>query len=147
MLVAEPGLMRRLRADAGDLLTAFAANGNLEGTRMLLDLGLDPASVTGANDPYNGILRGATALHAAAWKMSHNVVGLLLERGAPVEARTAKGHSPLQLAVAACVHSYWTESRSLTSITMLVEAGAATGDIPIPTGYAEADEYLKQHGA
>ena len=67
---------------------------------------------------------------------------LLIERGAPVNARDAKERTPLMLAVKACVDSYWTGRRSPASVDALLRAGASTADVLIPSGYAEVDELL-----
>jgi ankyrin repeat protein len=42
----------------------------------------------------------------AAWKLRADLVQLLLERGAPVDAKDGKGRTSLMLAVKACVDSY-----------------------------------------
>jgi hypothetical protein len=47
------------------------------------------------------------------------------------------------MAIRACVDSYWTEWRSTKSIAPLLEAGASTEGVTIPTGYDEADALLR----
>jgi ankyrin repeat protein len=74
-------------------------------------------------------------------------VKLLLERGANVEAQDAKGRTPLALAVLACVDSYWTDRRSPESVKMLLDAGASVKAARFPSGYAQVDDLLRQHGA
>ena len=60
---------------------------------------------------------------------------------AGVNARDARGRSPLMLAVKACVDSYWTEGRAPDSVAALLAAGAATDGIG-PSGYQEVDELI-----
>ncbi|HEX8813022.1 MAG TPA: hypothetical protein VF742_13615 [Terracidiphilus sp.] len=67
---------------------------------------------------------------------------LLIKRGAPVNALNDAGQTALQLAVKACVSSYWRRRRTPEWIEPLLKAGASTEGIEIPCGYAEADELL-----
>lgn len=95
-------------------------------------------------DGYFGIAKQSTALHVAAWRAWPEVVKELIARGAPVNAMDAENHSALQLAVKACVDSYWTDRRSPDSVRALLEAGASTDGIGLPTGYDEIDKLLHQ---
>jgi len=64
---------------------------------------------------------------------------------APVNAVDGEGSPlPLQLAVKACVDSYWTELRSPDSVRALLAAGASAAGIELPTGYDEVDRLLRQ---
>jgi ankyrin repeat protein len=73
---------------------------------------------------------------------------LLLERGASVNARDEKGRTPLQLAVRACVDSYWADRRSPESVEALLGSGASSDGVPLPTGYDAIDTLLRsQAGA
>src|SRR5437879_3308681 len=126
-------------------LPEFAAVGNGEGVRHLLDLGV-PVAALYAGDGYFAIAQHSTALHVAAWRARPAVVKLLIERGAPVNVQDGKGQTPLALAVKACVDSYWTERRSPESVRALVDAGASANGVPYPSGYAEVDELLRAHG-
>jgi ankyrin repeat protein len=138
----EPRLVQELLAQGGKLLAEFAGNNNREGVRLLLDLGV-PVDAPYEGDPYFDIAQGSTALHAAAWKAWHPAVKFLIERGAAVNAIDGKGRTPLELAVRACVDSYWMDRRSPESVKALLEAGARADGISIPTGYLEIDELLK----
>ncbi|HYR46737.1 MAG TPA: ankyrin repeat domain-containing protein, partial [Thermoanaerobaculia bacterium] len=108
----EPGLVGDVVAEGGRILAVFAGNGNTDGVRVLLDLGVNVAAIFEEGDSYFGIAKNSTALHVAAWLARHDTVRLLVERGAPVNARNGKRQTPLALAVRACVGSYWTRRRS-----------------------------------
>jgi ankyrin repeat protein len=142
----ESDLVRELLAQGGTWLGEFTNAGNPAGVRQLLDLGV-PVDARYQGDGYFGIAPESTALHVAAWKMETAILKLLLERHALVNARNAKGQSPLALAVKACVDSYWTEWRSPEPIKLLLDAGAPVDGVSYPSGYAEADELLGKHGA
>jgi Ankyrin repeats (many copies) len=146
LLAEEPALVDALRAEGGELLGAFAGVGNAEGVRSLLDMGV-PAGALNHGDAYFGTPMGSTALHVAAWRGNPDVVRLLIERGAPVDARDGKGDTALQLAVRACTNSYWGNRRTPEWVEPLLAAGALTDGIELPTGYAEADEMIRRYSA
>ena len=141
----EPGLVRELKAEGGQLLAEFAGTGNTEGVRQLLDLGVDAGAIFKEGDGYWEIARNSTALHVAAWRARHATVKLLIERGCPADAQDARGRTPLALAVRACVDSYWKRLRTPESVRVLLEAGASTKGIVYPSGYAEVDELLSEY--
>ena len=143
----QPELVREVLADGGRLLARFAGVGNTEGVRQLLELGVNVNAVDEEGDAYFDIAKGSTALHAAAWRMWPKTVKLLLERGAQVNARDGKARTALMLAVKACVNSYWKDRRTPESVKALLEAGASADGVEFPSGYAEVDELLQQHGA
>ena len=140
---AEPHLVEELLAAGGTLLAEFAGNGNVEGLRCLFGLGVSASALYAEGDPYFEITKNSTALHVAAWRARHAAVKVLIARGAPLNATDAKGRTALALAVKACVDSYWKRLRSPESIQALLEAGAATDGIKLPTGYDEADRLLQ----
>jgi ankyrin repeat protein len=69
----------------------------------ILESDLSLVGACNVEQPINGIdcrrlAGGTTPLHVAAWKHNPEMVAWLLERGAPVDARDAHGHSPLDQA-------------------------------------------------
>jgi ankyrin repeat protein len=141
----EPGLVTELRAEGGKLLAEFAGNGNTDGVRRLLDLGMDVGALHQQGDGYFGIAKNSTALHVAAWRARPKTVQLLIDRGAPINVPDGAGRTPLALAVRACVDSYWTERRSPESVQALLAAGASVSGVQFPSGYAEVDALLESH--
>ena len=139
---AEPHLAREVGGRGGTLLAEFAGNGNAEGVRRLLDLGVRPDALY-SGDGYWDVARDSTALHVAAWRMWAQTVRLLIELGAPVNARDAKGRTALALAVKACVDSYWKDRRTPESVEALLNAGATLEGIDIPSGYGPVDDLLQ----
>lgn len=141
----EPQIVTEVLREGGDLLAGFAAIGNTEGVRHLLDLGVDPQSVHSKGEPYFGVPKNSTALHVAAWRAQHETVKLLIARGADLTVPDVNGRTPLALAVRACVDSYWADRRSPESVRALLDAGASPDDVELPSGYAEVDELLLSH--
>jgi hypothetical protein len=129
----------------GTLLSGFAGNGNLEGIRCLLGLGVDVDAPDRLGDTTFDVAKDSTALQVAAWRARPAVVKELIARGAAVNALDGKGRSALLLAIKACVNSYWTERRTTESIEDLLQAGASLEGIAVPTGYEEADKLLRQY--
>ena len=138
-----PNLLAELLARGGTLLAEFAGNANVEGIHTLLDLGVSPAALY-SGDGYFDIAPNSTALHVAAWR------GLARRRQSPHRPRSPhqrprrQGPHPLALAVKACIDSYWKYRRTPESIEALLNAGATTTGIQLPTGYDEADKLLRQ---
>jgi ankyrin repeat protein len=142
LLAADPDLQSQLLQIGGTLLARFAGCGNLEGVRILLDLGVPIDALWPDGDPYFDHTRNSTALHVAAWRAHHDVVSELIARGAPVNATDARNRTPLQLAVRACVDSYWKDRRAPDSVAALLAAGATVEKIKLPTGYDAIDSLL-----
>ena len=77
----------------------------LEAVRMILDLGADinAGSECGHDaladaSPYRGLCCGWTPLHGAASRGADSIIRLLVEQGARLDARDARGRTPLDLA-------------------------------------------------
>ena len=139
----QPELARQRATDGGQVLAEFAGNGNTEGVRLLLELGVPADARVTQGDGYWDVAPDSTALHVAAWRAHPDTVKLLIERGAPVNAHDGKGRTPLMLAVKACVDSYWSERRTPDSVAALLKAGASTEGVRYPCGYDEVDTLLK----
>jgi ankyrin repeat protein len=143
----EPAFVSEVRAEGGKLLAEFAGNGNTDGVRHLLELGVDVNAFYEEGDGYFAIAKNSTALHVAAWRAQHATVKFLIERGAPIDLPDGQGRTPLMLAVRACVDSHWSYRRSPDSVQALLRAGASVRGVPCPSGYGEVDALLKSHGA
>jgi len=139
----EASLVNELVKEGRTLLAEFAGNGNTEGVRHLLNLGVEVAATYSEGDGYFGIARNSTALHVAAWRANHKTVKLLIERGAPVDALDGNGRTALALAVRACVDSHWMHRRSSESVEALLRAGASIRGVDFPSGYGAVDELLR----
>jgi ankyrin repeat protein len=138
-------LAQELVAEGGTLLAEFAGNGNVDGLRCLLELGVGAASLYHEGDPYFDIAKDSTALHVAAWRARPSAVEELLKHGALVNALDGKGRTALALAVKACVDSYWTDRRAPDSVDALLRAGASLAGIEIPSGYEDVDRLLRRY--
>jgi ankyrin repeat protein len=142
----EPVALAMVTAHGGALLSQYAGTGCVEGMRALMELGVDAAARNLEGDAYFDVAKGGTALHSAAWRLQHDAVRLLLERGVPVDAKDERERTALMLAVRGCVDSHWKSRRSPESIAMLLEAGASREGVTLPTGYDEADALLRRFG-
>jgi ankyrin repeat protein len=138
---AAPQSVRDLLADGATFLGQFVESANADGAERLLDLGV-PVDARYRGDGYFGTAPGSTALHVAAWHARQPLIELFIARGADVNARDVRGRTPLMLAVGAATNSYWTWRRTPDGVRALLEAGAETTDIAVPTGYAEIDALL-----
>jgi ankyrin repeat protein len=147
IVAREPQIVLDLVTEGGPVIAEFAGNGNTNGVRQLLDLGVDVNARHSEGDGYFGIAKNSTALHSAAWRARHATVKLLIERGAQVDAKDANGRTPLMHAVRACVDSYWTAWRTPESVDALIRAGASVANVQFPCGYTDVDELLRKAGA
>jgi len=126
-LTQDPGLPGRLTAaqQAAAMIRA-AETGNTAAITLMLDLGF-PVDAHGGDD-------GGTALHAASYAGSAEVVRLLLDRGADIQARDATWNStPLVWAAigsgeqpAGHPRPDWTATTQA-----LLEAGASADDVTL----------------
>ncbi len=71
----------------------------------------------------------------------------LIARGTPVDALDGRGRTALQLAIKACVDSFWAEWRKPDSVKALLNAGASLDGVETPTGYDEVDVLLRERVA
>jgi ankyrin repeat protein len=120
----EPQLVKQLLVQGPRLLGEFAGTWNTAGVRHLLDLGV-PVNAPYEGDGYFDIAKDSTALHVAAWQSRPDLVKLLIERGANVNAKDGSGRTPLMLAHKARVDSYWMERATPEPERLLRAAGAA----------------------
>jgi ankyrin repeat protein len=120
--VADRSTVSRLQSQNSGLLVDFAGSGNTAAVRLMLDLGFD----IGAQRTTPPWASGETALHVAAWRGHLNMVKLLIERGAPLEATNRSGATPLAVAFRALVEqSEWTPNEySIDIAHALLNAGA-----------------------
>jgi ankyrin repeat protein len=145
----EPALRDAVIAIGGNLLAAFAGNGNVAGVGQLLNLGVDVAAPFADGDGYFDEPKGSLAIHVAAWRAQPAVVRLLIGRGSPVDRPDPKGRTPMALAIKACVDSYWTYRRTPESVEALLREGASVrgAGVRFPSGYADVDDLLRRYGA
>jgi ankyrin repeat protein len=122
IVAGDPTLVQRLQSQNSGLLVDFAGSGNTAPVRLMLDLGFDIGSPR-TSPPW---AQGETALHVAAWRGHLEMVKLLIERGAPLEAMHRSGATPLAAALKALVEqSEWTPNeKSIDIATALLNAGA-----------------------
>lgn len=146
LVSGNPGLLTELLAMGGTLLAHFSGANNDQGVRCLLALGVSSKALWRNGDGYWDLAPASTALHVAAWRANHEIVKTLIAAGAPVNAGDGRGRTPLQLAVRACIDSYWKYRRKPDSVAALLSAGASTDGIDLPTGYSAIDELLVEQG-
>ena len=146
LLASNRSAVQELVSDGGQVLAEFAGNDNTRGVSLLLDLGIPVNAPFRDGDGYWGVAKDSTALHVAAWRACHETAKLLIKRGADVNARDAKGNTPIMMAIKACVDSYWTEWRSPDTVAALLAAGASTEGVRAKSGYDEVDALIARHG-
>ncbi len=118
----DPSIIGRIQRNPG-VLVDFAGAGNTAAVRLMLDLGFDRGMARIKPD----WAAGETALHVAAARGRQPVAELLIERGAPLEARRHGGWTPLGVAFQ-CLEqqSEWTPNEyTLPIAEALIQAGAS----------------------
>jgi ankyrin repeat protein len=129
LAAADPSVVGRIQSRSPGLLADFAGAGNTGAVRLMLDLGFD-IGMARIKPDWNA---GETALHVAATRGRRPVVELLIERGAPLDARRRDGYTPLGVAFR-CLEqqSEWTPNEyTLPIAEALIEAGAGVEDARI----------------
>jgi ankyrin repeat protein len=119
----EPTLVARLQAQDPGKLAEFAGTENVAAVRLMLDLGFDP----GMSRTQPNWVAGETALHVAAAHGRQQVVELLIQRGALLEAKSRRGWTPLRVAFV-CLEqqSEWTPNEyTLPIAEALIRVGAS----------------------
>jgi len=120
---ANPSIVGRIASQNPGLLADVAGAGNTAAVRLMLDLGFDAGMARIKPD----WVSGETALHVAAAHGRQGVAELLIERGAPLEARRHGGRTPLGVACL-CLEqqSEWTPNEyTLPIAEALIEGGAS----------------------
>ena len=116
-----------------EALSAASFNGQTLLVGYLLDRGADPREGAGT---------GMTPLHWAANRGNVRTVRLLLERGAPLEAKNAFGGTVLSGTVWSALHEM--RDDHLATIEALVDAGADVSTVALPTGDSQIDALLSR---
>jgi ankyrin repeat protein len=108
IVAADPGIVSRIESRSPNVVAEFAGAGNVDGLRILLDLGFNMESQTRvAQSP------GMNALQLAVWRERIEVVKLLLERGADPAVPNRRGQTARSLALRAQSEgSEWTPHES-----------------------------------
>src|SRR4030095_4514741 len=118
----DPILARGWQSQNRGLLVDFAGSGNIAAVRLMLDLGFD----VGSQRTSPRWAQGESALHASAGRGHLEMVKLLIERGAPLEATHRSGATPLDVTLQSLVQqSEWTPNEySIPIAAALLAAGA-----------------------
>jgi ankyrin repeat protein len=117
----DPSIRKQLLPEEHALLAAAAMNNRLVAFKLMLDLGFDPMA--------RG-LDGGTALHLASWIGNPEMIDMLLQKGAELDALdSTHGASPLSWATYGSVHRRREGADYAGCIRLLVAAGA---DIKAP---------------
>ena len=126
LAAADSSLVQRVQAGNPGMLADFAGAGNTAAVRLMLDLGFDAGMARIAPN----WVAGETALHVAAEHGRRAVAELLIERGAPLEAKRQGGWTPLRVAFR-CLEqqSEWAPNEyTLPIAEALIAAGASVAD-------------------
>jgi ankyrin repeat protein len=147
MANGSPDQLSQLLSMGGALLARFSGADNSAGVRCLLALGVPASALWFDGDLYWELPPGCTSLHVAAWRAHHDVVRTLIAAGSPINAIDTRNRTALQLAVKACIDSYWKYRRQSDSVAALLAAGATTDGIDLPTGYDAIDQLLERNSS
>ncbi|MBZ5621659.1 MAG: ankyrin repeat domain-containing protein [Acidobacteriia bacterium] len=141
IVAADPAVVLRLQSHNSGLPVDFAGSGNTAAVRLMLDLGFDIGSQR--TSPRWAL--GETALHVAAWRGHLEMVKLLIERGAPLEAAHRSGATPLAVVLQALVEqSEWTPNEKSIEIAIaLLNAGARIESVKLTLAAAVCLERTK----
>jgi hypothetical protein len=123
LAAADPGLVARLEPADRAALVAAAEHGSLASVGLMLELGFPIDTRRQGTDE-----DGATALHAAAYAGSADVVALLLYHGADLGARDTRWHSqPLEWALVGSGEAPDSARAPdwVATLTLLLDAGAS----------------------
>jgi ankyrin repeat protein len=134
VLAKSPGLLDELSQEDKRLLISAASDNRLEAVRTMLSLGFD----VGLVDP-----EGGTALHSAAWKGHVEMAKMLIEGGAPVNARDPMWNAtPLGFVEHGSQHCRSADAEYCAIVDALVDAGA---HIEPPTDSSYGSAGVKAH--
>lgn len=128
LVAADPALIDRLEPADREALVEAAERGNTASVSLMLELRFPIDTVRASTDS-----DGATALHAAAWAGSAEVVALLLDHGADLTARDTRWHSePLEWALVGSGEAPdWAPAPDwVATVALLLDAGATLDGIP-----------------
>jgi ankyrin repeat protein len=123
IVAADPSVVERIQSQNPGMLADFAGAGNTGAVRLMLDIGFAAGKARVKPD----WVAGETALHVAAAHGRRTVAELLIERGAPLDARRSDGRTPLRVAFL-CLEqqSEWTPNEHTLPIAeALIAAGAS----------------------
>jgi ankyrin repeat protein len=123
IVAADPSVVERIQFQNPGMLADFAGAGNTGAVRLMLDIGFAAGKARVKPD----WVAGETALHVAAAHGRRTVAELLIERGAPLDARRSDGRTPLRVAFL-CLEqqSEWTPNEHTLPIAEALIAAGAT---------------------
>lgn len=142
--VAEPDVVDELRADGGRFLAGFAAWTTSQACATSSISAWTPARCSRTATRTSTSRRTASPCTLRPGARATRRCSCSSSAGRPSTRRTARGPTPLALAVRACVDSYWTYRRTPESVQALLDAGASVRDVAFPSGYVEVDELLRK---
>jgi ankyrin repeat protein len=142
---ANPSVVERMQTRNPGMLADFAGAGNAAAVRLLLDLGFDAG--TARIQPH--WVSGETPLHVAVAHGRLPVAELLINRGAPLEAKRHDGWTPLRVAFLSLEQqSEWTPNEyTLPIAEALINAGASVEDagltLPVAVCLGRNDDIVR----